>query len=178
MELVRKKAVSGVDAARVNWHGKLMRERLMANIVRPETVAHILVVDDDQAIRESLRLLLEAEGYQVAEASNGVAALDILHTSVTPLVVLLDLRMPRLDGEGVLRAVAHDSYLASHNAYVLLTANFLAISPSLAAILTELRAPILPKPFDLDALLEIVHQLACRLVPPDDSLASSLSPTH
>lgn len=150
----------------------------MTNTVRSTTVAHVLVVDDDQAIRESLRLLLEAEGYQVEEASNGVAALDILNVSASPLVVLLDLRMPRLDGEGVLRAVVRDSYLASAHAYVLLTANFLAVSPPLAAILTQLHAPIMPKPFDLDALLEIVHQLACRLIPPDDALASSIHPTN
>ncbi|HLJ80889.1 MAG TPA: response regulator [Ktedonobacterales bacterium] len=178
MKPSRKKAASDGGAVRVNRHGEFMLERSMANTVRSQTVAHILVVDDDQAIRESLHLLLEAEGYQVAEAANGVAALDILHTSITPLVVLLDLRMPRLDGEGVLRAVAHDSYLAGHNAYVLLTANFLAVSPALAMILSELRAPVVPKPFDMDALLDIVHQLACRLVPPDDSLASSLSPTR
>lgn len=150
----------------------------MAKPVRSTNVAHVLVVDDDQAIRESLHVVLEAEAYQVEEASDGIAALEILNASVTPLVVLLDLRMPRLDGEGVLRAVVRDSYLAHHHAYLLLTANFLAVSPALAAILTELHAPVFPKPFDLEALLEIVHQLACRLVPPGDSLASSLSSTR
>lgn len=156
----------------------VIREQVMANTVRSTNVAHVLVVDDDEAIRESLRLLLEAEDYRVEEASNGIVALDILNTSAVPLVALLDLRMPRLDGEGVLRVVTHDSYLAHHHAYVLLTANFLAVSPSLASMLTELHAPVLPKPFDLESLLDVVHQLACRLVPPDDSLTSTLTSAH
>ncbi|MGH2517574.1 MAG: response regulator [Ktedonobacterales bacterium] len=146
--------------------------------MRFPAVTRVLVVDDDQEIRESLRLMLEGEGYQVREARDGVAALDILSSSTLPLVVLLDLRMPRLDGEGVLRAVVRDSYLATSHAYLLLTADSLAVSSALAAILAQLRAPMVAKPFDLDALLDIVHQLACRLVPPNDSLASSMSPAR
>lgn len=140
-------------------------------------MAHVLIVDDDQAIRESLRLLFETEGYLVEEATNGIAALNILHTSAYPLIVLLDLRMPRLDGEGVLRAIMNDPHLAHRHAYVLLTANYLSISPTLASILTQLGVPIVPKPFDLDTLLEIVQQLASRLAPPDDSLTRSMHPS-
>lgn len=140
-------------------------------------MAHILIVDDDQAIRESLRLLFETEGYSVEEATNGIAALSILRTSVYPVIALLDLRMPRLDGEGVLRAVVSDTHLAHDHAYLLLTANYLTISPALASLVTQLGAPIVPKPFDLDTLLEIVEQLASRLAPPDDSLAPSMHPS-
>lgn len=155
-----------------------MAERSNVDTARSQTVTRVLVVDDDPEIRESMRLMLEGEGYSVREAPDGLAALDILNASTLPLVVLLDLRMPRLDGEGLLRAVAHDSYLATSHTYLLLTANFLAVSPALAAILAQLHSPVVPKPFDLDVLLELVHQAACRLVPPDDTAESSTSSRH
>jgi CheY-like chemotaxis protein len=128
-------------------------------------MAHVLVVDDDRAIRETLRLLLEEEGYLVSEAPDGQRALEILRASAQPLVVLLDFMMPRLDGAGVLRAVVEDPTIASRNAFVLVTANAQAIPKALMGLLATLNVPILPKPLDLDDLLEIVEVGACRVVP-------------
>jgi CheY-like chemotaxis protein len=59
----------------------------------------ILVVDDDDAIRNMLKLTLHLEGYDVDVASNGKEALDYLTTaSPPPALVLLDLMMPVMDG--------------------------------------------------------------------------------
>ena len=58
----------------------------------------ILVVDDDPAIRDSVRDLLEAEGYAVRTAVDGEDALEQLAHMEPPGLILLDLRMPRLDG--------------------------------------------------------------------------------
>jgi CheY-like chemotaxis protein len=59
----------------------------------------ILVVDDDPDIRESLREVLEDEGYDVACVANGREALDHLKaSSPRPCVILLDLMMPVMDG--------------------------------------------------------------------------------
>src|SRR3954463_2951434 len=59
----------------------------------------VLVVDDDPDIRDSLREVLEDEGYQVACVSNGREALDYLKvTAPSPCVILLDLMMPVMDG--------------------------------------------------------------------------------
>jgi CheY-like chemotaxis protein len=59
----------------------------------------ILVVDDDADIRDSLREVLEDEGYDVACVTNGREALDHLRTaSPAPCVILLDLMMPVMDG--------------------------------------------------------------------------------
>jgi len=66
----------------------------------------ILVVDDDQAARRSLRIALEQAGWEVGEAEDGQAALDRLH-EVRPSVVLLDLIMPETDGFEVLEAMRH-----------------------------------------------------------------------
>ncbi len=60
-----------------------------------------LIVDDDAAIRYTLRAYLEDAGFEVAEAEDGVAALERLET-LTPALILSDLRMPRLDGMGFL----------------------------------------------------------------------------
>jgi len=57
----------------------------------------ILIVDDDDALRESLELILSAEGYEVLSSNCGEAALEILSESSVD-VVLCDLRMPGLDG--------------------------------------------------------------------------------
>src|SRR5438874_8753476 len=59
---------------------------------------HILVVDDDPGIVESLKDLLEAEGYHVETASNGREALDMLRARQRPNLILLDLTMPEMDG--------------------------------------------------------------------------------
>src|ERR1051325_2493173 len=58
----------------------------------------ILVVDDDADIRESLREVLEDEGYQVSCVANGLEALRHLRQGNRPCVILLDLTMPVMDG--------------------------------------------------------------------------------
>ncbi len=58
---------------------------------------HILVVDDDQAVRDSLARSLRYSGYEVTTASDGVDALARL-SSLRPDAVIMDVMMPRLDG--------------------------------------------------------------------------------
>jgi CheY-like chemotaxis protein len=72
----------------------------------------VLLVDDDQDIRETLSELLDACGYAVLQAENGQIALDVLKTTPRfPCVVLLDLSMPVLDGREFLRLRASDPIL-------------------------------------------------------------------
>jgi CheY-like chemotaxis protein len=66
---------------------------------------HILVIEDDQDIRDILDIVLTAEGHEVQTAADGVAGLDRLCTGDLPSLILLDMMMPRLDGEGFLRAM-------------------------------------------------------------------------
>ena len=60
----------------------------------------ILIVEDDQAIAESLQELLETEGYRVKLAANGRKALEFLRKTTTtlPNLIVLDLMMPQMDG--------------------------------------------------------------------------------
>ncbi len=64
--------------------------------------ARILVVDDEDAIRSTLRMMLEYEGYEVLLAANGPTALKIAERE-GPDLVLLDIKMPQVDGLEVLR---------------------------------------------------------------------------
>lgn len=128
---------------------------------------HILIVDDDRAIRATLRAVLEDEQYKVLEADNGKTALALLQATYGPVVVLLDLRMPGLDGAGVLEVVAADSRLATHNAYILITANSHSLPTATSRLLEQLDVPVVPKPFDLDILLDTVTQAIVKLCRPD-----------
>src|SRR5712692_5999402 len=68
------------------------------------SMSHILVVDDDASHRALICDLLQEMGYQTREASNGREALDLLEETL-PQAVLLDLRMPVMNGWGVLEAL-------------------------------------------------------------------------
>ena len=71
--------------------------------------ATVLVVDDEAAIRDSLRMILEYEGYRVEEAGGGSEALARVAGN-TPDAVLLDIKMPEMDGLAVLRAFRQRGY--------------------------------------------------------------------
>src|SRR5258708_27626403 len=127
---------------------------------RGEPMAHVFVVDDDPGIRAVLRSALEAEDHAVLEAADGVSGLEELRASAWPLVVLLDLRMPHLDGAGVLGTVAGDRVLAQRHRFLQLTANPLPLPLALGTLLACLNVPVVSKPFDVDTLLDVVAHLA------------------
>src|SRR6185436_19724926 len=67
---------------------------------RMDTSTHcpVLVVEDDEGLRDMMAQLLTLEGFQTATVANGQEALAYLHTSSRPEVILLDLMMPVMDG--------------------------------------------------------------------------------
>ena|SRR5579871_6139664 len=117
---------------------------------------HVLVVDDDPGIRESVRFLLEDEGYTVEEAPDGVAGLSLLARSPEALIALVDYRMPRMDGQQLLDRVADDTKVLKRHAYVLFTANRDLLSPKFNQLLAARHIPIIEKPFEIDTLLNVV----------------------
>ncbi len=74
-------------------------------------MARVLIVDDEPSVRESLARLVEAEGLEVIEAEDGVAALKIVKGQ-PPDVILLDDLMPNLDGISFLKALRADAALS------------------------------------------------------------------
>jgi two-component system nitrogen regulation response regulator NtrX len=71
--------------------------------------ASVLVVDDEAAIRDSLRMILEYEGYRVDEAASGPQALAKVGERL-PDAVILDIKMPEMDGLDLLRAFRERGY--------------------------------------------------------------------
>jgi two-component system, OmpR family, response regulator MprA len=121
----------------------------------------ILVVDDDRAVRESLRRSLSFNGYSVALAQDGVEALDLI-TNDRPDAVVLDVMMPRLDGLEVcrqLRSTGDDLPI------LVLTARD-SVSERVAG-LDAGADDYLPKPFALEELLARMRALLRRTTPDD-----------
>jgi DNA-binding response OmpR family regulator len=112
----------------------------------------VLIVDDNDAIRESLTDALQDEGYLVDAVSNGLDALAVARERV-PTVVLLDLMMPGLSGTDVAQQLKAEGCPAS---VVMLSADRQIGERSKGAGV----AAYLPKPFDLDDLLALLARLA------------------
>ena len=73
----------------------------------------VLIVEDNQATREVLQLILEMKGYETATAEDGLDALAYLRGGEVPSVVVLDVRMPNMDGTSLQRAMRADPRWAS-----------------------------------------------------------------
>jgi two-component system response regulator MprA len=120
------------------------------------------VVDDDRAVRESLRRSLAFNGYSVDLAQDGLEALDLIATD-RPDALVLDVMMPRLDGLEVcrrLRSTGDDLPI------LVLTARD-SVSERVAG-LDAGADDYLPKPFALEELLARMRALLRRRVLPDD----------
>jgi DNA-binding response OmpR family regulator len=68
---------------------------------------HVLLVEDDPAVSDMYRVRLEMDGYRVLVAADGEKALRLI-SELSPELVLLDYRLPRMDGSAVLRALRAD----------------------------------------------------------------------
>ena len=119
-------------------------------------MAWVLVVDDDEPTRETLRVMLEDAGYAVAEAPDGQAALEMLRSTPYHAIVLFDLLMPVLDGIGFLRAVKDDELLAKRHGYILLTANRQTLKSESEEMFASLGVKVVHKPFSMNPLLELI----------------------
>ena len=117
----------------------------------------ILVVDDEPAVRESLRRALELEGYVVELADDGEAALERLEGSAQADAVILDVLMPGIDGLEVCRRLR-----AQDNAVPVLMLTARAEVDSRVAGLDAGADDYLPKPFALAELLARLRALLRR----------------
>jgi CheY-like chemotaxis protein len=140
-----------------------MRNHVTGEFMNAQRTQRVLVVDDDDQIREATRDTLEEDGYRVSLARDGAEALKIMRAARDRLVVLLDLRMPGLDGAGVLGVMAGDRTLAHQHAVILMTADNRTMTLAFANLLTQLEVPVLKKPWDLDDLLASVVEAEARL---------------
>jgi CheY-like chemotaxis protein len=109
----------------------------------------VLVVDDDPDIRETLREVIEAEGFAVVCAANGRAALEALDMGLRPSLIVLDLMMPAMSGWELLAAIRAERSLADLPVAVISAAGGRAMPQGATCFLR--------KPIDLDTLIELVR---------------------
>lgn len=142
----------------------------------------ILVVDDDVSTRDTIRFVLEDANYSVLEAADGRAALAMLAESSQPLVALIDLLMPGMDGVDLLRSILADARLATGHRYIGMTAAVGSVAPQAEALLARLHGAFLEKPFGMDTLLDAVGRACASLSAPGpqapaQGLANPQAPT-
>ena len=127
--------------------------------------ATVCVIEDDEGIRDIVRDLLTDEGYNVIEAATGLEGKQILEASAGRLIVILDYRLPALDGCDLLEIVAQDEDLRERHTFIMMSASPAKTVEDCEEAIDELDVPIVPKPFDIDKLVEAVRQAQMRLDP-------------
>jgi len=117
----------------------------------------ILLVEDDPAIREALDEVLGDLGYEVVSAPDGRGGLELAAEQAEPCPILLDWRMPVLDGSEFLNRL-RELPRGSEFPVILSTAdrsaNAVTVGGQVAAVLS--------KPFDLDSLLTALRRVSPR----------------
>jgi len=121
----------------------------------------ILLIDDDADVRASVAEFLQAEGYSVVEAAGRAAALDLLRTT-KPDAIILDYALPEPTG-GAEFLLAKASVADIASIPVIVTSGF-ALPSGLPGA-----SAVLPKPFDIDSLLELIR----RFAPPRDATSAA-----
>jgi CheY-like chemotaxis protein len=122
------------------------------------TTPLVLVVDDDDDIRDTITLILEVEGYAVASSGDGLAALRWLEAHDGPSMILLDMMMPSMNGEEFLQELRTRPNGLADVPVVLLTGDPHAVEK--AKILGA--QACLQKPVELLELEETVRRFARR----------------
>lgn len=113
----------------------------------------VLLVDDDEAVREMMNLTLEAKGFEVVPAASVTEALKLIVTETFD-VLITDLHMPNpSDGFAVITAMRH----AQPSALTLLVSGYPDVRSAMDAILLE-ADDIIVKPFEPKKIADIVHE--------------------
>jgi CheY-like chemotaxis protein len=133
-----------------------MTDRLDADHSGASRQLRVLVVDDDEVIRQLITLNLELEGFEVHEASDGADALRKV-VEIDPAVITLDVMMPNLDGWDAAARLRSDPATA-HVKVVLLSARAQEADVRRGSRLGV--DAYLTKPFDPDDLVDVVRHLA------------------
>lgn len=132
----------------------------------------VLIVEDEYGNAEILQLLLEAEGYRVAVATNGKQALEILRNGEKPSLVLSDFMMPVMNGGELGVAIRQDPAL-SQIPFIFMSGT----SEDVVRRAFDDYDALLAKPYELDTLVAVVKRFATdgRLPrPPGDRVEKSM----
>ncbi len=124
-------------------------------------MATVLVVDDEFGIADLIQDILVDEGHHVLSASNGRQGLEAM-AAARPDLVFLDYMMPRLDGAGVLRAMAQDPSLQGVPVVVMSSMPEATIAERCTGYTAFMR-----KPFRVAELMRLAGELTPRDTPKD-----------
>ncbi|MFX0181451.1 MAG: response regulator [Candidatus Hodarchaeota archaeon] len=114
----------------------------------------ILIVDDEPDTLLYLRTVLEKEGYTIYEASTGEEALQM--TRQKPDLILMDIRMPQMDGFQVCEQIKQD--IDYHNIPIILFSALLTEQQIEQGSIKARADGFLKKPFELQALTEVIKR--------------------
>jgi CheY-like chemotaxis protein len=132
----------------------------------------IVVVDDEDDIREAVQIVLEAEGYRTSAAANGQEALELLRRSEhPPCLILLDLMMPVMDGWEFLKEIGEEPRLLSvpvaimsaHPSIRVAFENARREDRSTQLLLHGSTLRLLPKPLNVVRLISVAHEICSGL---------------
>jgi CheY-like chemotaxis protein len=115
----------------------------------------VLLVEDDLDIAEAILDVLMDEGYEVAHATNGREALELLHSQPRPSVILLDLMMPEMDGPEFRAEQLRDPKLSSIPVVVLSADRLIAQKAHELGVWGYVTKPLQP-----EQLVSILEQTA------------------
>jgi CheY-like chemotaxis protein len=122
--------------------------------VRMDKSRPILVVEDDDDVRDAMVEVLQAEGYETVPAVDGVEAVGHLEAGLEPCLILLDLMMPRMSGW---QFIEHDVVRASQAPIVVMSAYGTGDEMRSTGVAAYMR-----KPVDVEVLLGVIARHTAR----------------
>ena len=125
--------------------------------------APILVVDDDQDLRETLVMVLDIEGYWVTHVATTAEALVYLRVAPREFVVLLGFMRLGGNADHLLHAVECEATLQRHGYVLMLGSPLTHFTQEAQRLITAYYMAVLYKPFDRERLLGVVERAAAHL---------------
>lgn len=115
--------------------------------------SHIVVIEDDTDLRETLKDLLEMEGFRVVTASNGREGLHQIEQNGQPCLILLDLMMPVMNGWEFLQALRREHTVPLAQTPVAVV----SAAADIADVERDYGCSVLKKPVSLEHLFALAH---------------------
>ncbi len=122
-------------------------------MVAAKTFRQILVVEDSSVVRQMLTRIIQDEGYLVAGCNDAIEALEYLHSTPPPQLILLDLVLPYMGADQFLREKARDPRLATIPVVIISS-----YPREEAKISLQGTVAYLQKPIALDTLIQTVQR--------------------
>lgn len=119
---------------------------------------HVLIVDDEQDIREGSERILTRMGFNISKAANGQEALDIFKETGAA-IVLLDLKMPGMDGMEVLEKIHN----IDDSTIVIVITGYATVETAIQAM-KQGAYDFIPKPFEPDQLRLVVNRASEKVL--------------